>query len=539
LAHDAFISYSQLDKIAADAVCHRMEAAGVRCWIAPRDIAHGKTWDDAVVDGITAAKLLVVIFPAAANASPHVLNEVATALDARLTVIPFRIEDIRPTGALRLHLGRVHWLDALTPPLEEHIDRLIESAKRNLPAPLEDEGVVRQAQAEERHRQRDEEAPRRPQEEQRRRQKEEQRKEPERRPEEERRAQEAAQRRPKTGDESGGHREGQQIPARAGPRRRRRTFGILAVVAACVVGLGMALIISGVFKPPPPAKPQNPFADAPPPVKPQNPFADAPPPAPPSVAPQPPPALAAPGQSFRDCPDCPEMVVVPPGQFMMGSDPSDKDSYGDERPRHTVTLKNAFAVGQYHVMRAEYAKYVQAGGRAPLVDCPIFAQTERDPVVCVSWDDAKAYAAWLSKKTGKSYRLLTEAEWEYAARAGTTTAWYWGDAVGLGNANCDGCGSRWDDNSTSPAGSFKPNSFRLYDMAGNAWQWVEDCYVDYRNAPTDGSAAEAKDCGRRVVRGGSWPDYPRGVRAAHRDGVNRPVNRYGFIGFRVARTITP
>ncbi len=133
MAHDVFISYSQHDKAVADTVCHRMEAAGIRCWIAPRDIAHGKTWDDAVVDGITAASLLVVIFSAAANASRSVLDEVATALDAGVTVIPFRIEDIRPTGALRLHLGRVHWLDALTPPLEAHIDRLIDSIKRNLP----------------------------------------------------------------------------------------------------------------------------------------------------------------------------------------------------------------------------------------------------------------------------------------------------------------------------------------------------------------------------------------------------------------------
>jgi TPR repeat protein len=139
LAHDAFISYSQHDKVIADAVCHRMEAAGIRCWIAPRDIAHGKTWDDAIVDAITAANLLVVIFSAAANASRSVLDEVATALDAGVTVIPFRIEDIRPTGALLLHLGRVHWLDALTPPIEAPIDQLIESAKRNLPATKKNE----------------------------------------------------------------------------------------------------------------------------------------------------------------------------------------------------------------------------------------------------------------------------------------------------------------------------------------------------------------------------------------------------------------
>jgi TIR domain-containing protein len=133
LTHDVFISYSQQDKVVADAVCHRMEATGIRCWIAPRDIAHGMDWGAAIVDAIGEVKVLIVIFSAAANASPHVLDEVSTALDAGSTVIPFRIEDIRPTGALRLHLGRLHWLDALSPPLETHIDRLIESAKRNLP----------------------------------------------------------------------------------------------------------------------------------------------------------------------------------------------------------------------------------------------------------------------------------------------------------------------------------------------------------------------------------------------------------------------
>ena len=130
MAHEVFISHSQTDKAVADAVCHRLEAVGIRCWIAPRDVSPGKTWDDAIVEAINASKAAVVIFSAAANASRHVLNEIAAALDAGATVIPFRIEDIRPTGAMRLHLGRVHWLDALTPPLEEHIGKLVESAKR-------------------------------------------------------------------------------------------------------------------------------------------------------------------------------------------------------------------------------------------------------------------------------------------------------------------------------------------------------------------------------------------------------------------------
>jgi len=134
LAHDAFISYTTTDKAAADAVCHRLEEAGIRCWIAPRDVGYGKDWGASIVEAIGDAKLVVVIFSAAANASRHILDEVGTALDTGATVIPFRIEDILPTGALRLHLNRLHWLDALSLPLDAHIDRLIENAKRNLPA---------------------------------------------------------------------------------------------------------------------------------------------------------------------------------------------------------------------------------------------------------------------------------------------------------------------------------------------------------------------------------------------------------------------
>jgi hypothetical protein len=150
LAHDVFISYTNADKAAADAVCHRLEEAGVRCWIAPRDVGFGKDWGASIVDAIGEENLVVVIFSAAANASRHVLDEVGTALDASATVIPFRIEDIRPTGALRLHLSRLQWLDAFSPPLDEHIDRLIEYAKRNLSAAGEDEEARRQQEEQQR-----------------------------------------------------------------------------------------------------------------------------------------------------------------------------------------------------------------------------------------------------------------------------------------------------------------------------------------------------------------------------------------------------
>ena len=161
------------------------------------------------------------------------------------------------------------------------------------------------------------------------------------------------------------------------------------------------------------------------------------------------------------------------------------------------------------------------------------------PVINVSWDDAQTYVAWLSKMTGRPYRLLTEAEWEYAARAGTTTAYYLGDDIGKGNANCNGCGSQWDGKQTSPVGSFAANQFGLYDMAGNVWQWVQDCYhADYNGAPTDGSAWTSGDCGNRVVRGGSWFDVPLNLRAAVRSRGTTDVRGNG-LGFRVGRTLLP
>ncbi len=162
------------------------------------------------------------------------------------------------------------------------------------------------------------------------------------------------------------------------------------------------------------------------------------------------------------------------------------------------------------------------------------------PAINVSFVDAKQYVGWLSQLTGKEYRLPTEAEWEYAARAGANTRYSWGDDLGMGNANCDGCGSQWDLQQTAPVGSFKPNSFRLYDMHGNVWEWVEDrWHENYDVAPTDGSAwLQGGDPSFRVVRGGSWRNESEHVRAAVR--FRRNVNvRFDTLGFRVARTLMP
>ena len=242
--------------------------------------------------------------------------------------------------------------------------------------------------------------------------------------------------------------------------------------------------------------------------------------------------------SFRECAkDCPEMIVIPAGEFTMGSPTTERGRYGDEGPQHRVTIAKPFAVSKFDVTFADWDACVSVGG------CPIATDTGfgRDikPVINVSWDDAQTYVAWLSKMTGQPYRLLTEAEWEYAARAGTTTAYYWGDDIGKGNANCKGCGSQWDAKQTSPVGSFPANPFGLYDMAGNVFQWVQDCHhAGYDEAPIDGSAWTSGDCSNRVVRSSSWSSSPDTLRSAYRN-WDSTDGRLDYLGFRVGRTLTP
>jgi formylglycine-generating enzyme required for sulfatase activity len=220
------------------------------------------------------------------------------------------------------------------------------------------------------------------------------------------------------------------------------------------------------------------------------------------------------------------MIVIPAGSFMMG----------EGSGRHLVTLRS-FALGKYDVTFKQWDACVAAGG------CNGYRPVDYDwgrgdrPVINVSYDDAQAYIRWISAKTGHAYRLPSEAEWEYAARAGTTTDYYWGTEIGSGHANCDGCGSQWDRKSTSPVGSFPPNPWGLYDMTGNVWQWTADCLNDSRTGePTDGSAWLSGDCNSHIARGGAWatssllvgsPDqtwHPSGQRDQN-------------TGFRLARTL--
>jgi formylglycine-generating enzyme required for sulfatase activity len=209
-----------------------------------------------------------------------------------------------------------------------------------------------------------------------------------------------------------------------------------------------------------------------------------------------------PSDSFKECDKCPEMMVVPVGSFTMGSPDREQGRSLDES-QHRVTIAKPFAVGRFAVTFSEWDACVADGGCNGYKPADQGWGRDRRPVINVSWDDTKTYLAWLSRKTGKPYRLLSEAEFEYAARASTTTAYYWRDEIGKGNANCNGCGSQWDGKQTAPVGSFAANAFGLYDMAGNVWEWCEDAWHDnYNGAPTDGSAwLQGGEDSRRVLRG--------------------------------------
>ncbi|PLP96355.1 formylglycine-generating enzyme family protein [Cupriavidus pauculus] len=240
------------------------------------------------------------------------------------------------------------------------------------------------------------------------------------------------------------------------------------------------------------------------------------------------PAEAKGGES-RDCPQCPVMVGLNPGVFTMGSNTSDPA----EKPPHHVNVGHAFAIGKYEVTVEQWNACVDANACPRIATNPPEAKTA--PARDISWDDAQQYVAWLSKTTGKSYRLPTEAEWEYAARGGTSTAFWWGDRMSKGNANCKDCGDPWSDAAPANVGSFAPNPFGLHDMNGSVWEWVADCWhSSYKNAPTDGRAWDEPACTARVIRGGSWREGASYMVSSTRFKYSTSV-RQSQNGFRVVR----
>ena len=258
-----------------------------------------------------------------------------------------------------------------------------------------------------------------------------------------------------------------------------------------------------------------------------------------------------PGSEFRDCASCPPMIVVPPGKFVMGSPPTESGRVDNEEPTHAVTIGSAFAIGKYEITFDEWDACA-ADRACPRADDSGFGRGRR-PVINMSYDSAMKYVAWLSDKTKKQYRLPSEAEWEYAARAGSTESRFWGksadQACQYANVFNPKTKEKYKDSDrgafacedgfmeTAPVGSFKPNAFGLYDMLGNAWEWVGDCWNGtYAGAPADGSVWAAGDCTKRVLRGGGWYFGPRNVRAAKR--LKNWATRSGHdLGFRVARSL--
>jgi len=260
------------------------------------------------------------------------------------------------------------------------------------------------------------------------------------------------------------------------------------------------------------------------------------------------PLASAPGSSFREAPGFPEMVVIPAGGIRIGSSAADakRDEIAEEDapregPQHHVTIAQAFALGRTPATFAEWDSCVLDGGCGGYRPVDLGWGRGDRPVVNVSWEDAQAYVAWLNRKvSGREsgpYRLPSEAEWEYAARAGSSTARWWGDDIGSGRANCDGCGSRWDGKQSAPVGSFPPNPFRLFDMLGNVWQWTDDCWNEnYEGAPEDGRSWQTGQCQARVIRGHSYASSVSFVRSASRSRDNTG-SRYLLTGFRVARRL--
>ena len=216
----------------------------------------------------------------------------------------------------------------------------------------------------------------------------------------------------------------------------------------------------------------------------------------------------------------------------------------DETPQHEVHIRRGFRMGVYEVTLGQFKQYIAAAGRDDLLTDYFIkynSNGDRAPVTMVSWHDARRFIGWLNKKEGtRAYRLPSEAEWEYAARAGTTTSYSWGDVIGRNRANCDGCGSRWDDKRPAPVGSFELNGFGLYDLHGNVWEWVTDCWHgNYNGAPTDGSAwTSGCASNSAVVRGGSWFNSPRSLRSANRY-RDRPSYRSNDNGFRLVQDLNP
>jgi formylglycine-generating enzyme required for sulfatase activity len=486
--HDAFVSHSATDSAIADAVVQSLEAGGIKCWVAPRDILVGEKWAAAIMRGISECRAMVLLFSANAQQSEHVLREIERAVKHRLVIVPVRIDKTAPAGEMEFYLSSCHWLDAWTTPFAQHLPILTEQVRTllhrdNLPEPPSFKGP----------------------------------KQPSVKP---------------TGERSS---------------RRFRTAHILSiagVVILATIALSWphirAMAEPSVRKPTIPAPTTASASNYSPATSSAN-FVNL--------------------LGMR-------MINIPAGSFMMGSR-GDSAAYPDEIS-HVVHLTKPFHISATLVTRAQFAAFVadtnyqtdaeRSGGdvwtgiqiervQTASWRSPGFIQTDDHPVVLVSWNDATAFCAWLSRREHLTYRLPTEAEWEYACKAGTTTAYPWGDdpSAGGGWANVAdlsgkeayGWGEGFEFNDgyifTSPVAHFRPNNWQLYDMIGNVWEWCADGYGDYSSDPNDPIGTPSSPS--RVRRGGSWSGGgPRSARSAFRS-RRPPTDARCDEGFRVAAGI--
>jgi formylglycine-generating enzyme required for sulfatase activity len=449
MTFDVFISYPHQDKAIADAACAKLESEGIRCWIAPRDIAPSAEWAASIIEAIDQCSLMVLIFSAHANRSKQVHREVQQAFDGEKPVVPFRIENVNPEKSLRYYMGPVHWLDALTPPLEQHLQKLTASVRALVSSATVQLHVEAQV-SQEKALKIDAETETR------------------------QRAHEERRRRVAEADECG------TVQAEA----EWKGQDWIKLDAMMTHGAPNSWFKPGAGK----------------------------------------------TEWFKDHELGPEMVLIPAGKFLMGSSSSEAERDGNEGPQHIVTFAAPFAAGRFAVTFQEWDSCIADGGCNGYTPSDEGWGRGRHPVINVSWEDAKAYVAWLSRKTGKLYRLLSEAEREYVARAETITAYWWGQEISRAQANY----GSWQ---SVPVDALHPNPWGLYQVHGNVWEWVEDCYFDsYAGAPVDGSPWIAADCYRHVVRGGSFNFQPRHLRSAVHSRGNID-DRLSTVGFRVARTI--
>ncbi len=495
MQHDVFISYSSHDKAAADAVCATLEANGVRCWVAPRDIKPGESWAASILHGIAECRLMVLVFSAHTNDSKHIPREVERAVHRGIPIAPLRVDDAMPTEDLEYFLSSSHWMDALTPPMEKHLREFAQSVR----------GLLEVA--------------------------------------------------------GGPPAAAPNLLAAAVPARRRRRVAALLWLGVALAGLAAA---AWVYR----GELVRRLAGALPIRLPaQQPAAASLPATVPASTPSVP---TLPRKTFTNSIGM-NFIGIGPGEFLMGSPASEAGRDQDET-QHKVSLTKPFFMGAHLVTRGHFAAFVRDtayrtgaerdgwgyclsadGLKADKIDGaswrkPGFDQTDEHPVVEVSWNDTQAFCRWLSGKDGKRYRLPTEAEWEYACRAGTHTAYFWGDDPGgiAGFANCADLALKesfpnlltfnWRDGFvyTSPVGSFKPNPWGLHDMIGNVWELCGDYYAPYGDGAAVDPAGPARgdSASSRVWRGGAWNCYPKLCRAASR--LKRAGDaRSNIAGFRV------